>query len=105
MLIKSQDDAGHNTHTYPGRSRSFNGAIKALERDGLPIDLQQARTHSPSRSSATCTRGCRRFHLALDHPWGTLTKDDGSFELKDLPATDLTLQSLARDGPEAREGS
>ena len=91
LLIKSQDDAGHNTHTYPGRSRSFNGAIKALERDGLPI-VYNKHERLPFPVKCDMHTWMQAFHLALDHPWGTLTKDDGSFELKDLPATDLTLR-------------
>ena len=34
----------------------------------------------------------KAYHLALNHPWGTITKVDGSFELKGLPATTLTLR-------------
>jgi len=91
ILIKSQDDAGHNTQTYPGRSRSFNGAIKALEQDGVPISYNKhERTPFPVKCSMHSWM--QAFHIALDHPWGTVTKADGSFELKDLPATDITLR-------------
>jgi len=91
ILIKSQDEAGHNTHTYPGRSRSFNGAIKALERDGVPIVYNKhERTPFPVRCDMHSWM--QAFHLALNHPWGTLTRADGSFELKGLPATTLTLR-------------
>lgn len=91
ILIKSQDDAGHNTHTYPGRSRSFNGAIKALEQDGVPI-FYTKHERTPFPVKCDMHSWMQAFHIALDHPWGTVTKADGSFELKDLPATDITLR-------------
>jgi hypothetical protein len=91
VLIKSQDDAGHNTHTYPGRSRSFNGAIKALEREGVLIDYNK-HERTPFPVKCDMHSWMQAFHLALDHPWGTTTKADGSFELTGLPATELTLR-------------
>ena len=91
ILIKSQDDAGHNTHTYPGRSRSFNGAIKALEQDGVPI-FYTKHERTPFPVKCDMHSWMQAFHIALDHPWGTVTKADGSFELNDLPATDITLR-------------
>ena len=91
ILIKSQDDAGHNTHTYPGRSRSFNGAIKALEQDGVPI-FYNKHERTPFPVKCDMHSWMQAFHIALDHPWGTVTKADGSFELKGLPATAVTLR-------------
>jgi len=91
VLIKSQDDAGHNTHTYPGRSRSFNGAIRALERDGVPL-IYNKHERTPFPVKCDMHSWMQAFHLALDHPWGTITRADGSFELKGLPATELTLR-------------
>ncbi len=91
ILIKSQDDAGHNTHTYPGRSRSFNGAIKALEQDGVAI-FYNKHERTPFPVKCDMHSWMQAFHIALDHPWGTVTRADGSFELKDLPATEITLR-------------
>ena len=91
ILIKSQDDAGHNTHTYPGRSRSFNGAIKALERDGVPLSYTK-HERTPFPVKCDMHSWMQAYHLALDHPWGTITKADGTFELKGLPATTVTLR-------------
>ncbi|MCH2588969.1 MAG: hypothetical protein MK004_10910 [Planctomycetales bacterium] len=91
VLIKSQDDAGHNTHTYPGRSRGFNGAIKALERDGVPL-VYNKHERTPFPVKCDMHSWMQAFHLALEHPWGTTTKADGSFELTGLPATELTLR-------------
>ena len=91
VLVKSQDATGHNTHTYPGRSRSFNGAIKALERDGVPL-IYNKHERTPFPVKCDMHSWMQAFHLALDHPWGTITRADGSFELKGLPATELTLR-------------
>ena len=34
----------------------------------------------------------KSYHLALDHPFGAATKQDGSFEIHDLPAGDYKFR-------------
>ncbi|MEE3283130.1 MAG: hypothetical protein VX311_00990, partial [Planctomycetota bacterium] len=91
IRIKSQDAAGHNTKTNPVRSQRFDQTIPALERTGVPLfyDKHEKR---PFLVACTMHTWMRAYHLALEHPWGTITKPDGTFELKGLPATTVTLR-------------
>ncbi len=91
ILIKSQDNAGHNTHTYPKRSRTFNGAIKALEKEGVPL-FYNKHEKLPFQVKCDMHAWMQAYHLALDHPWGTITNANGTFEIKDVPATEVTLR-------------
>lgn len=91
VLIKSQDAAGHNTKTNPRRSQPFDSTIPANERGGVAMTYNK---HEKLPFLVICSMHTwmKAYHLALDHPWGTITKADGSFELKGLPASTLTLR-------------
>lgn len=85
VLILNSDATLHNTHTNPQRNQTFNQGVQPNEKDGVPLKYSR-----PEKGpiSVTCDihPWMLAYHLVLDHPYGVVTAEDGSFEIPDLPA-------------------
>lgn len=84
LLVKSQDNVTHNTHTNPIRSTAKNQAIPPLEMKGVPYGYDK---HERLPVKVTCDlhNWMNAYHLVLEHPFGAITNEKGEFEVKDLP--------------------
>ena len=91
VLIKSADALAHNTNAKPKRSAGFNQVIQANDRNGTDL-IYTKPEREPVSVRCDFHTWMKAFHLVLSHPWGTATKPDGTFEIKDLPASNLTLR-------------
>ena len=91
VLVKSGDAIGHNTHTFPKRSRVFNQLIQANDRKGFKLKYNRAE-REPFPVKCDMHSWMQAYHLAIDHPWGTTTNAKGEFKIEGVPATSLTFR-------------
>ena len=84
LLVKSDDPIAHNTHTYPGRSKSFNGAINANDRGGVKIQYDKTEAQ-PVEVKCDLHTWMKAYHVPLDHPYVAITDADGKFSIPGLP--------------------
>jgi hypothetical protein len=85
VLVKHDDGALHNTHTYPKKANGFNAAIQGNDRSGVGFNYNLAE-REPVSVVCDVHPWMQAYHLPLDHPYCAVSKDDGTFEIKDLPA-------------------
>lgn len=85
VLIKSDDNLVHNTHTNPVvNTKGFNQAIKPKDREGVAITYEKPE-RLPVRVQCDFHKWMSAWHLPLDHPFMAVTDADGKFEIKGLP--------------------
>ncbi|MGE5194742.1 MAG: carboxypeptidase regulatory-like domain-containing protein [Deltaproteobacteria bacterium] len=85
ILIKSDDDLVHNTHTNPVRNtKGFNQAIKPKEREGVETSYDKPE-NVPVKVNCDLHPWMTAWHLPLDHPFMAVTDAEGKFEIKGLP--------------------
>jgi hypothetical protein len=80
--IKNSDPVGHNTK-IDGRSNKFNQTIPAGE--VIPYKAQQAEV-SPAPVNCSIHTWMFGHLLVQDHPYMAVSAEDGTFEIKNLPA-------------------
>ncbi|MES2789167.1 MAG: carboxypeptidase regulatory-like domain-containing protein [Planctomycetota bacterium] len=97
LLVLSDDAVGHNTHTYPARNTSFNGAISANERKGVPITYTQPE-REPFKVTCDVHPWMSAYHLPLDHGYAAVTDAQGKFTIKGLPAGSHVLKVWHESG-------
>jgi len=97
LFVLSDDSVGHNTHTYPNRNASFNGAISANERKGVPVTYAQPE-REPFKVSCDVHPWMSAYHLPLDHGFAAVTNEKGEFTIKGLPAGSHTLKVWHESG-------
>ena len=91
LLVLSEDPIGHNTHTYPSRNSSFNGAISANDRKGVAITYTQPE-REPFKVTCDVHPWMSAYHLPLDHGYAAVTDAKGQFVIKGLPAGSHTFK-------------
>jgi len=89
LTQKNDDPIFHNIHTYLNGKTMFNiglpekgsSVTKPLPRDGL--------------MEVTCDSHpwMHGFIIILDHPYGAVSKENGEFEIKDIPAGTYTIEA------------
>lgn len=83
FLIKSNDPITHNTKVLTNVNQIINVTLDA---GSEPVEEVYARPEpAPVRVECNIHNWMRAWHLPLDHPYGVVTADDGSFEIQDLP--------------------
>ena len=85
MLILNSDAVIHNTHTKPQSNGEFNQGIGSNEADGIPVVYARPE-RMPVRVVCDFHPWMLAWHLPLDHPYGAVTTEDGSFTIPDIPA-------------------
>jgi len=85
VKILSDDPIAHNTQTLPNRNTIFNRGIKAGDRIGAPMVYDKS-DKAPIQVKCSFHFWMLAYHLPLDHPFAAVTKADGRFEIKNLPA-------------------
>ena len=85
ILVKSDDDLTHNTHTYPIKNiKGFNSAIKPKDREGVALTYEKPE-NVPVKVQCDFHTWMVAHHLPLDHPFAAVTDENGNFEIKGLP--------------------
>lgn len=82
ITVTSSDSVPHNVHTFPKKNNTFNdivaqGAQKQFTYNSAELE--------PVEVKCDFHTWMRAYQLPLEHPYGVLTAEDGSFEIKDLP--------------------
>ncbi len=88
MLIKNSDDTLHNVHALPANNDEFN--------KGQPsgaVDIKKTFTKSEVMVKFKCDvhSWMSSYVGVLDHPFFSVTGEDGAFSLKGLPAGDYEI--------------
>ena len=90
LEIVNSDPTLHNIHAMPKANQEFN--------NGQPIQGMKM-THTFTSQEVMVPFKCdvhgwmNAYVGVLPHPYYAVTKDDGSFELKDLPAGTYTIEA------------
>jgi hypothetical protein len=87
LRLINSDPVAHNVG-ISGRIMSFNQTLGGNDQQGLEVRYQRAEA-LPASIRCDFHGWMRAYQLALDHPWGALTGEDGTFVIEDAPATEL----------------
>lgn len=85
VTVLNDDAAAHNTHTYPKRNSAFNSVVQPNDRSGVPLKYDQPEKE-PVSVGCDIHPWMQAYHLPLEHSFAAVSKADGTFEIKDLPA-------------------
>lgn len=85
VFVLNDDDASHNTHTNPLKNPAFNKVVSPKDRTGVPLKYDLAEKQ-PLSVVCDIHSWMKAYHLPLDHSFADVSKGDGTFEIKDLPA-------------------
>ncbi|MFG0334326.1 MAG: hypothetical protein ACF8TS_13255, partial [Maioricimonas sp. JB049] len=85
IRILNDDAVLHNVHTFPQRNSEVNQGIAGNNRVGFQIAYARPEK-VPVQVKCDVHPWMLAWHLPLDHPYGTVTADDGTFTIADLPA-------------------
>jgi hypothetical protein len=85
LTFKSSDPVGHNVDFQPigGANPKINQMIPA---NGKPLDYKiKAAEKRPTAATCSIHSWMKGYVFIADNPFATVTKPDGSFEIKDVP--------------------
>jgi len=85
VFVQNDDAAAHNTHTNPQKNAGFNSVVSPNDRVGVPLVYSQAEKQ-PLSVVCDIHAWMQAYHLPLDHSFAAISTEDGTFEIKDLPA-------------------
>lgn len=85
VVVKSDDDIAHNTHSYTVKNDAFNFLVAPKDRKGIPVKLMAAET-LPMPIKCDIHPWMRSHWLILDHPYAALTDKEGKFKIENVPA-------------------
>ena len=88
LVVKNSDPVAHNTNIV-GRNIQANPLIPSGATAEFPIAGSEP---DPAKVSCNIHPWMRARLVVTSNPYCAISKDDGSFELLDLPAGDLELQ-------------
>ncbi len=90
VRVKSGDNCTHNTKTNPIRNQPVNFALQANDRTGVEVK-NKAPERYPIEVQCNVHNWMTARWLVLDHPYGTVTDEQGKFTIADLPAGEHEL--------------
>jgi plastocyanin len=88
LVVKNDDPVGHNTKA-DGRNLLFNASIAAKASYDVKV---QAPESTPVPVSCSIHPWMRGKVVVTGNPYCAISKDDGSFEIENLPAGELEIQ-------------
>jgi plastocyanin len=91
--VKNADKTTHNVHTYKGQESQFNqGQPPGTPDIKLP---EKGKTYDEGVITFKCDihKWMQSFGVVTDHPYFTVTADDGTFKLDKLPAGKYKLEA------------
>jgi hypothetical protein len=95
LKIRNSDDTLHNIHPRPQANAEFN---IGQPRQGMESLREGDKTFN--KPEIMIPVGCdvhpwmRAYISVLEHPFFAVTKDDGTFEIKGLPAGEYELEAM-----------
>lgn len=85
VLVVSDDDAAHNTHTYPIKNRQDNFVVSPKDRTGVKVKPFTVAERLPAKVSCDIHPWMVAYWVILDHPYAAVTDENGEFTIADLP--------------------
>jgi len=85
VRVLSNDTVAHNTHTYPDRNQSVNSGVAPMDRDGTLEIVYRKSEVVPLAVKCDYHAWMSAWHLPLDHPYASVTDENGKFTIPDLP--------------------
>ncbi|WP_397571150.1 hypothetical protein [Schlesneria sp. T3-172] len=85
VKVLNSDAVAHNTHTNGVKTTSFNTIVNPNDSVGARLVYKQAE-QEPISVVCDIHAWMRAYHLPIDHPYAAISAEDGTFEIKDLPA-------------------
>jgi hypothetical protein len=85
LNIVSADAIAHNTRGNPLKNQGFNFIVAPSDRTGVKVPFKVAE-NLPVGISCDIHPWMKGWIMVVDHPYAAVTAEDGSFEIKNLPA-------------------
>jgi len=85
IRVLNSDPVTHNTNTKPKSNSSFNNTVKPGEQEGIPLVYARGE-REPVRVVCDFHAWMLAWHMPLDHPYGAVSGEDGTFTIPDVPA-------------------
>jgi hypothetical protein len=85
VRVLSEDAVAHNTHSYPLKNNQQNFIVTPNDRKGVLVPKQAQVERLPSKVGCDIHPWMQAWWVILDHPYAAVTKEDGTFEIADLP--------------------
>lgn len=82
ITVTSSDSVPHNVNARPKKGSSFNAVVRQGQQEQFSYSAAEL---EPVEVVCDFHTWMRAYQLPLDHPYGALTGEDGSFEIADLP--------------------
>lgn len=90
LEIRNSDDTLHNVHALPKNSPQFNLGMPIK---GMKLKKTFAKPEVMVKIKCEVHPWMGAYAGVVDNPYYAVTKEDGSFEIKDLPAGEYTLEA------------
>ena len=84
VLVKSDDPINHNTHTHPFANKEENFLVQPNDREGVPVQYKVPEFF-PTKVNCDLHPHMIAYWMVLDHPYMTLTDEEGKFKIENLP--------------------
>lgn len=91
VVVKSDDNVPHNTHTYPIFNDGVNFIVAPNDRVGIKVPKFAMKEPLPMQVKCDIHAWMQAYWLVIDHPYATTTNEDGEFTIEKLPAGDYTF--------------
>jgi len=88
VVVKSDDNVAHNTHTYSIFNPSQNFIVGANDRTGVTMPKFSLKERLPFEVKCDIHPWMSARWMVVDHPYAAITDKDGKFTIKGLPAGD-----------------
>ena len=85
VLVLSDDEAAHNTHTFPIKNRQDNFVVSPKDRVGVTVKPLTLAEKLPSKVGCDIHPWMIAYWVILDHPYAAITDAQGQFEIPNLP--------------------
>lgn len=90
IKIRNDDGTLHNVHTYEGTKTLFN---QAQPPGSAPIEKALPKTADVVKLKCDVHPWMLGYVIVNKNPYFSVTKDDGKFEIKDVPAGKYTIEA------------
>lgn len=91
VVVKSDDNIAHNTHTNTIRNAQINYLIAPKDREGIPVQKKIAES-LPLPVTCDIHPWMKAYWLIVDHPFAAVTAEDGTFTIENLPVGEHELR-------------
>ena len=92
VLVKSDDDCAHNARGALMRNDAFNLTVPPNERQGIKVETQVPEL-LPLPIKCDIHPYMIAHWLVVDHPYATVSAEDGTFTIENLPAGSHTIKA------------